>query len=204
MSQHEKKQALVDLLSVYAAGGKAIVFVRTKLGADEVAAAISPQQPCEALHGDIAQAQREKTLGRFRTGAVSVLIATDVAARGLDIPNVDLVVHYDVPQDSESFLHRSGRTARAGNKGRAIVMMTPSETRSLGLLLQQVNRLKVSVLKHSCRVSMGLIVLGLFHKSCKQITADSPASCLCLSHSLSTAVSLAHCPSRFIKVYLAQ
>jgi hypothetical protein len=65
---HEKKQALVDILSVYAAGGKAIVFTRTKMGADEVAAAISQQQPCEALHGDIPQNQREKTLGRFRQG----------------------------------------------------------------------------------------------------------------------------------------
>ncbi|KAF8057135.1 RH3A [Scenedesmus sp. PABB004] len=134
----EKRQVLVDLLSVYAAGGKAIVFTRTKLGADEVAAAISQQQPCEALHGDIAQAQREKTLARFRGSEVTVLIATDVAARGLDIPNVDLVVHYDIPQDSESFLHRSGRTGRAGNKGRAIVMHTPGEARQLGLILQQV------------------------------------------------------------------
>lgn len=67
-----------------------------------------------------------------------MLIATDVAARGLDIPSVDLVVHYDVPQDSESFLHRSGRTGRAGNKGRAIVMYSPSESRSLGQILQQV------------------------------------------------------------------
>jgi superfamily II DNA/RNA helicase len=67
-----------------------------------------------------------------------VLIATDVAARGLDIPSVDLVVHYDMPQDSESFLHRSGRTGRAGNKGRAIVMYSPNESRSLGQILQQV------------------------------------------------------------------
>lgn len=68
----EKKQALLDLLSVHAAGGKAIVFTRTKMGADEVAAAISQQQPCEALHGDIPQNQREKTLGRFRAGACVV------------------------------------------------------------------------------------------------------------------------------------
>jgi ATP-dependent RNA helicase DDX21 len=138
VNNHEKRQALVDLLSVYAAGGKAIIFTRTKMGADEVAAAIAQQQPCEALHGDIAQNQREKTLARFRSGEVTVLIATDVAARGLDIPHVDVVVHYDIPQDSESFLHRSGRTGRAGNKGRAVVMHTPSEARALGLILQQV------------------------------------------------------------------
>jgi superfamily II DNA/RNA helicase len=77
-------------------------------------------------------------------GDVTVLIATDVAARGLDIPSVDLVVHYDLPQDSESFLHRSGRTGRAGNKGRAIVMYAPSESRSLGQILQQVGALMLS------------------------------------------------------------
>eukprot|EP00879_Flechtneria_rotunda_P009638 GHRR01010085.1.p1 GENE.GHRR01010085.1~~GHRR01010085.1.p1 ORF type:complete len:752 (+),score=235.05 GHRR01010085.1:500-2755(+) len=138
VSQSEKRQALLDILSVYAAGGKAIVFTKTKTGCDEVAAAVSQQTVCEGLHGDIPQNQREKTLNRFRKGDVSVLVATDVAARGLDIPSVDLVVHYDMPNDSEAFLHRSGRTARAGNKGRAIVMYTPSETRSLGLVLQQV------------------------------------------------------------------
>lgn len=70
----EKKQALLDLLSVYAAGGKAIVFTRTKMGADEVSAAISQQQPCEALHGDIPQNQREKTLGRFRAGGFCLVL----------------------------------------------------------------------------------------------------------------------------------
>lgn len=165
----EKRQALLDLLSVYAAGGKAIVFTRTKVAADEVAAAISQQQACEALHGDIAQNQREKTLGRFRTGDVTVLIATDVAARGLDIPNVDLVVHYDPPSDSESFLHRSGRTARAGNKGRAIVMHTPSEARQLGQILQQVGR--AVRLAASCKQGEPGGVSGTafmwFHMSCR-------------------------------------
>lgn len=75
-----------------------------------------------------------------------MLIATDVAARGLDIPSVDLVVHYDLPQDSESFLHRSGRTGRAGNKGRAIVMYSPAESRSLGQIIQQVGASMLSCL----------------------------------------------------------
>lgn len=81
-------------------------------------------------------------------GDVTVLIATDVAARGLDIPSVDLVVHYDMPQDSESFLHRSGRTGRAGNKGRAIVMYSPAEGRALGQILQQVGHQAPQV--HGC------------------------------------------------------
>eukprot|EP00877_Chromochloris_zofingiensis_P009452 jgi/Chrzof1/4760/Cz14g25080.t1 len=138
VSYRDKPRSLVDILSVHAAGGKSIVFTRTKAGADEVAAAVNQSQLCEALHGDIPQAQREKTLKRFRDGDFNVLVATDVAARGLDIPSVELVVHYDIPQDSESFLHRSGRTGRAGNKGAAIVMHTDAEAKSVGFLLKQV------------------------------------------------------------------
>jgi superfamily II DNA/RNA helicase len=244
VGQHEKRQALLDLLSVYAAGGKAIVFARTKMGADEVAAAISQQQPCEALHGDIPQTQREKTLGRFRRGACrvfgwaaaaaggwrahegaphhaascratgcrharsavglrltlaafvcvcvcvpatagecNVLIATDVAARGLDIPNVDLVVHYDMPQDSESFLHRSGRTARAGNKGRAIVMHTPAEGRALGQILQQV---RVRVCARVCLGRGGVFGAGGCWYACVRVCVvvssctTTPAPVVCV------------------------
>ena len=76
----------------------------------------------EVLHGDIAQAQRERTLQRFRQDKFSVLVATDVAARGLDVDNVDLVVHYELPNETESFVHRCGRTGRAGKKGTAIAL----------------------------------------------------------------------------------
>jgi ATP-dependent RNA helicase DDX21 len=135
----DKAAALCDLLSVHAAGGaKAIVFTQTKMGCDEVAASVGRIHACEALHGDIAQAQREKTLGRFRAGGIAVLVATDVAARGLDIPAVELVVHYDAPQDSESFLHRSGRTGRAGRSGTAVVLHTEREARDVGRLLKDV------------------------------------------------------------------
>lgn len=100
-----------------------------------------------------------------RAGEVGVLIATDVAARGLDIPSVDLVVHYDMPQDSESFLHRSGRTGRAGNKGRAIVMYSPAESRSLGQILQQVRA------AHSrlCCASVLAVVVSLLLCRCAGI-----------------------------------
>lgn len=133
----KKMQALIDILSTHAAGGKAIVFTNTKAQADEVAGAINSQFTCEALHGDIAQAQREKSLARFKEGMFSVLVATDVAARGLDIPNVELVVHYDAPQDNEAFLHRSGRTGRAGNKGTAILMFTDREARAMGQMFKE-------------------------------------------------------------------
>jgi superfamily II DNA helicase RecQ len=107
-------------------------------------------------------------------GDVTVLIATDVAARGLDIPSVDLVVHYDMPQDSESFLHRSGRTGRAGNKGRAIVMYSPSESRSLGQILQQVSACVLSSSQALCTFISACQVwccTGSVVASCVRLTA---------------------------------
>lgn len=99
-----------------AAGGKAIVFTKTKAAADEVAAGLSQTLPCEALHGDIAQAQREVALRRYREGQSMVLVATDVAARGLDIPNVEVVLHYDLPQVGAQ-AGRGGRAAKRGEGG---------------------------------------------------------------------------------------
>ncbi|KAK9839323.1 hypothetical protein WJX81_008091 [Elliptochloris bilobata] len=123
-----RRSLLVDFITVYGLGGKAIVFTETKREADEVAAALANTHPCEALHGDISQKQRETVLKHFRDGKFVALVATDVAARGLDISDVDLVVHYDLPKDSESFLHRSGRTGRAGKSGTTIAMFRPNES----------------------------------------------------------------------------
>ncbi|EFN52705.1 hypothetical protein CHLNCDRAFT_36787, partial [Chlorella variabilis] len=122
-----RRSVLVDLLTVYGEGGKAIVFTQTKREADEVAASVGGHLPCGALHGDMSQREREKVLASFRANKLMVLVATDVAARGLDIPDVDVVVHYELPQDPESFLHRSGRTGRAGKSGTAIAMFQPKE-----------------------------------------------------------------------------
>jgi ATP-dependent RNA helicase DDX21 len=122
-----KQAMLADLVSVHAAGAKAIVFTATKRECDEVALALGRRCLSEALHGDIAQGQREKTLRRFREGRITVLVATDVAARGLDIDSVDLVVHYNLPHDTESFVHRSGRTGRAGRSGTAIALHSERE-----------------------------------------------------------------------------
>ncbi|KAJ0780950.1 putative RNA helicase transcription factor interactor and regulator CCHC(Zn) family [Helianthus annuus] len=112
-----KRSMLGDLVTVYAKGGKTIIFTQTKRDADEVSMALTSSIASEALHGDISQHQRERTLNGFRQGKFTVLVATDVASRGLDIPNVDLVIHYELPNDPETFVHRSGRTGRAGKKG---------------------------------------------------------------------------------------
>ncbi|CAM6007903.1 unnamed protein product [Sphagnum balticum] len=136
--QSAKRSILNDLIAVYAKGGKSIVFTQTKRDADDVAFALGRVVGCEALHGDITQSQREKTLNGFREGRFSVLVATDVAARGLDIPNVDLVIHYEIPNDPETFVHRSGRTGRAGKEGSAILMFTDSQLRTMRLIERDI------------------------------------------------------------------
>ncbi|ONK61416.1 uncharacterized protein A4U43_C08F29680 [Asparagus officinalis] len=133
-----KRSVLSDLITVYAKGGKTIVFTRTKRDADEVSTALTNSIAAEALHGDISQHQRERTLNGFRQGKFTVLVATDVAARGLDIPNVDLIIHYELPNDPETFVHRSGRTGRAGKEGTAILMFTGSQRRTVKSLERDV------------------------------------------------------------------
>ncbi|KAJ4955306.1 hypothetical protein NE237_012089 [Protea cynaroides] len=133
-----KRTILSDLIMVYAKGGKTIVFTQTKRDADEVSMALTKSIASEALHGDITQHQRERTLNGFRQGKFTVLVATDVAARGLDIPNVDLVIHYELPNDPETFVHRSGRTGRAGKEGTAILMFTSNQRRTVKSLEREV------------------------------------------------------------------
>ena len=122
VTRDTRLDVLSDLIKVHGKNGKTICFTQTKRAADEVAAVLSRSLACEAIHGDVSQAQREKTLGKFRRGHFNILVATDVAARGLDINDVEMVVHYDLPQNSEAYLHRSGRTGRAGKTGISIAM----------------------------------------------------------------------------------
>ncbi|XP_021310607.1 DEAD-box ATP-dependent RNA helicase 53 isoform X2 [Sorghum bicolor] len=133
-----KQSILGPLIKEHANGGKCIVFTQTKRDADRLAYVMGRSYPCQALHGDISQNQRERTLSGFRDGRFNILVATDVAARGLDIPNVDLVVHYEIPNTSELFVHRSGRTARAGKKGSAILIYTYEQTRAVRVIEQDI------------------------------------------------------------------
>ncbi|KAL9263195.1 DEAD-box ATP-dependent RNA helicase 53, mitochondrial-like protein [Drosera capensis] len=145
-ANHGAKGAIIpSLVKEHANGGKCIVFTQTKRDADRLAFAMAKSCRSEALHGDISQNQRERTLAGFREGQFNVLVATDVAARGLDIPNVDLVIHYELPSTSEIFVHRSGRTGRAGKKGTAILIHTGDQLRSVKLIENDVG-CKFSVL----------------------------------------------------------
>jgi ATP-dependent RNA helicase DeaD len=105
--------------------GLLLVFRKTKTGVDDLAAALNRKgYKVRGLHGDYSQREREKVMRLFRNGQVDILIATDVAARGLDVSGITHVVNYDIPQDPESYIHRIGRTGRAGKEGMAITFIT--------------------------------------------------------------------------------
>ncbi|MFI7398372.1 DEAD/DEAH box helicase [Micrococcus luteus] len=114
-----------------------IAFVRTRAGTEELAQKLTRAGfKAVAISGDIAQKQREKTVEDLKAGRVDILVATDVAARGLDVERISHVVNYDIPQDAESYVHRIGRTGRAGRQGDAVLFMTPRER----FLLKQIER----------------------------------------------------------------
>lgn len=121
---HNRMQTLADILVIYGGLGQAIVFTSTKHEANSLLLCEKISNNLEVMHGDIAQNQREVTLKRFKEQKFSVLVATDVASRGLDIPNVDLVVQVEPPKDTETYIHRAGRTARAGKAGTCITFWT--------------------------------------------------------------------------------
>ena len=110
-----------------------IIFARTKAITMTVAESLEQHgYDVAVLNGDVPQAQRERTIERLKQGQVDVLVATDVAARGLDVDRIGLVINYDIPFDSEAYVHRIGRTGRAGRSGDAILFLTPRERRFLG------------------------------------------------------------------------
>ena len=122
-----KRHVLFDLLTDHTTG-RTLVFTRTKHGADRVVRHLSESGiPAAAIHGNKSQGQRERALADFRSGAVRVLIATDIAARGIDVDDVTHVINFDLPNVPESYVHRIGRTARAGAAGQAISLCAPDE-----------------------------------------------------------------------------
>jgi ATP-dependent RNA helicase RhlE len=128
VDRENKRPLLLKLLGQQKPGELTIVFSRTKHGSDKLARLISKGGiPAEAIHGNRSQPQRDKTLERFRQGKVPVLVATDVAARGVDVKAVTLVVNFDLPNEPEAYVHRIGRTGRAGATGHAASFCCPDE-----------------------------------------------------------------------------
>ena len=126
---HKKQEDLVNVLTKHI--GSVVVFVKTRRDADKVSDQLEALgHMCKAIHGDRSQSQRQRTIEGFRKGKFPILVATDVAARGLDVPQITLVVNYDLPQNPEDYIHRIGRTGRAGAEGTALTLLTNDDIRS--------------------------------------------------------------------------
>jgi ATP-dependent RNA helicase DeaD len=124
-----------------------IIFVRTKLATAELAEKLSARgYSVAALNGDIAQKQRESTIERLKSGKLDIIVATDVAARGLDVDRISHVINYDIPHDTESYVHRIGRTGRFGRKGEAILFIAPREKHMLHAI-EKATRQKIELME---------------------------------------------------------
>lgn len=133
-NQAQKPEALLRVLAAEDYQG-VIVFVRTKSSADEVAEYLQQHQHrAMAIHGDLNQSARERIIAQFKKSSIDILVATDVAARGLDVDRVSHVINYDIAQDSETYVHRIGRTGRAGRSGITYLFVTPKESRMLNTI----------------------------------------------------------------------
>lgn len=146
VSGMHKLDALTRILEAETFDGM-IIFARTKLGTEELADRLAARGfSVAAINGDIQQAQRERTIQQLKDGKIDILVATDVAARGLDVDRISHVVNYDVPYDPESYTHRIGRTGRAGRSGEAILFITPRE-KNLLKIIERATRQPVSPLE---------------------------------------------------------
>merc|ERR1712020_377319 len=124
--EHQKENKLARLLEEIGSQDKMLVFVETKRKADELTRLMRKDGwPAMCIHGDKQQKERDWVLGEFKNGSTSILVATDVAARGLDVDDVKFVINYDYPSNSEDYIHRIGRTGRKGNTGTAYTLFSP-------------------------------------------------------------------------------
>lgn len=146
-----------------------IIFVRTKTSTEELAERLEARgYASAALNGDLNQQQREKTVERLKEGKIDIIVATDVAARGLDVPRISHVVNYDIPHDIESYVHRIGRTGRAGRKGEAILFVAPREMRMLRAI-ERATRQNISIMKLPTRED----IVGRRVEAFKQTLSDA-------------------------------
>jgi ATP-dependent RNA helicase DeaD len=181
-----------------------LVFVRTKNAAEELAGKLAARgHACEALHGDIPQKLRERTVDKLRQGQLDILIATDVVARGLDVERITHVVNYDIPYDTESYVHRIGRTGRAGRKGEAILFVAPRERRMLRAIEQatrqaiepmkmpsteDINQHRMTKFKERIRETMMGEELEIYHNLVNELIEEDSADPLELAAALAKLV----------------
>ena len=140
LTQHHNRYEVLKRIIDFNPGIYGIVFARTKADTQEIAEKLTREgYDIDAIHGDLTQAQRDKVMGLFRDKSVKLLVATDVAARGIDVQGITHVINYELPDDVEVYTHRSGRTGRAGNSGVSVAIVTPKETYRLRQIEKLVN-----------------------------------------------------------------
>ncbi len=170
-----KLDALTRILEVEAFDAM-IVFVRTKTATMELTEKLEARgYAAAALNGDLSQAQREATVERLKKGALDIVVATDVAARGLDVDRMSHVVNYDIPYDTETYVHRIGRTGRAGRKGEAILFVSPRERRML-FAIEKATRQKIAPLSPPNREQIAEHRLQRFKSKVAAVLADEDLS----------------------------
>lgn len=168
---HHKLEALTRILEVEEYDG-VIVFVRTKTATIELADKLAARgYDVEALNGDIAQAARERTVDKLKQGKIDILVATDVVARGLDVERVSHVINYDVPHDTESYVHRVGRTGRAGRAGDAILFISHREKRML-FAIEKATKQAITAMEVPSISQLNESRLGRFKKSVIDAISD--------------------------------
>lgn len=167
----QKLDALSHLLETEPAEA-VLVFTRTKNGAAELTEKLQARgYAAEAMHGDMNQVQRESVIRRLRTGQVEIVVATDVAARGLDVDRISHVVNYDMPNDVEAYVHRIGRTGRAGRSGVAVLFVSPRERR----MMQDIERFtgqRIQPMKMPTRADVAARRMALFKESIRKTLAE--------------------------------
>ncbi|XP_071508487.1 ATP-dependent RNA helicase DDX50-like [Diadema antillarum] len=189
-SYFDRPEVISDVIKVYGGlDGRCMVFCETKKDANELAMSSAMKQETQVMHGDIPQTQREVTLKGFREGKFQCLVTTDVAARGLDIPEVDLVIQCNPPKDVDSYIHRSGRTGRAGRNGVCVCFYKRAEERDLqkveykaGIKFKRVAAPQPSdIIKSSVKDVTGFLnevsldMVALFRDAAREIIAEKGA-----------------------------
>lgn len=155
VSDKQKTDVLTKLLETETIEGEAVlIFHRTKLGADNLTDKLQARgYAAEAMHGDMSQSQRETVVKKLKSGKVEIVVATDVAARGLDVERITTVINFDMPSDTENYVHRIGRTGRAGREGKAILFVTPRQQRMLRDI-ERYTKQKIEPLKMPTRADV--------------------------------------------------
>ncbi|MGV9672502.1 MULTISPECIES: DEAD/DEAH box helicase [unclassified Gordonia (in: high G+C Gram-positive bacteria)] len=187
VSHQRKLDALTRFLEVESFDAM-IVFVRTKSGTEELAEKLRARGfSAVAINGDMVQAQRERTINQLKDGTIDILVATDVAARGLDVERISHVVNYDIPHDTESYVHRIGRTGRAGRSGNALLFVSPRERHLLRAIeratrqplteiglpsVEDVNAQRVARFADSITENLGSDNLDMFRKLVEDYARD--------------------------------